>query len=327
MFIDEVIVKLKAGKGGDGSKSFLHLPHKPKGGPDGGDGGRGGNIYLVGNKNLESLQPFNHKKEFVAENGERGKSKKMHGRHADDLYIDAPLGTQLSEIDPNTNQEYPLLEITEEKSYQIVKGGRGGWGNVHFASPINRAPKFALAGLAGEEKIVKLNLKMIADVGLIGLPNAGKSTLLSVISSARPKIADYAFTTLEPNLGVVKSHTRNFIVADLPGLIEGASEGKGLGLKFLKHIEKTQLLVHLIDINSEDISAAYKVVRHELETYSPKLAQKPEIIVLSKSDSVRPNHQVKGNTKYDLRLSAVSHQNLVKLLNLIENHLALTTKT
>jgi GTP-binding protein len=318
MFVDEIIVKFKAGKGGDGSKSFLHLPHLPKGGPDGGDGGKGGSIYLVGNPNLESLQSFNHKKSFEAENGEYGLGRKKHGKNAEDLYVHVPIGTEVIEINPKNDQEYLLFEVSTPKEHLLVKGGRGGWGNVHFASPTNQAPKFAVPGQAGEEKTVKLNLKMIADVGLIGLPNAGKSTLLSVISDARPKIADYAFTTLEPNLGVVHGQQKNLIVADLPGLIEGASSGKGLGLKFLKHIEKTKIVVHLIDINSDDIDRDYRLVRHELESYSRALKEKPEIVVLSKADTKPESAWPKTNLKYDLAISAAAHQNLEQLIKLLE---------
>ncbi len=287
MITDEAKIHIVAGKGGDGAISFRHEKYVPKGGPDGGDGGKGGDIYLICSGNTHTLTDYARKKQWQAENGENGRPKKQTGKNAEDLELPVPLGTivKIQNLNFKSQNDGIIYDFIKEGDKLLVaKGGRGGWGNTHFATAVHQTPYIAKRGLNGEEKEIHLELKLIADVGLIGLPNAGKSTLLSVISNARPKIADYPFTTLEPNLGVARYHDKEFVVADIPGLIEGASQGKGLGIKFLKHLERTKILVHLIDINSSDIENDYRVIREELKAWSKNLAEKTEIIVLNKAD-------------------------------------------
>ena len=286
---------------------FFHLGH----------GGHGGDIYLIPDKNQNTLNKYAHIKQIKADDGEPGTERKRHGKAAADTLFKLPYGTSVFEIDPKTDKEYFLYDVTDAPIL-LVHGGRGGWGNTHFVSPVNQAPDFAVPGTPGEEKLIKLNLKFIADVGLIGLPNAGKSTLLAAISNASPKIGDYAFTTIEPNLGFVEGKTKSFVVADLPGLIEGASKGRGLGIKFLKHIEKTKILVHLIDPTVENIDQSYKTIKTELKSYSPDLAKKKELIVFSKSD-LQTN--VKSKLKPDLPISAKTRDGLSELLQKIEDNL------
>lgn len=291
MLTDEAKILVTAGKGGDGAISFRREKYVPKGGPDGGDGGKGGDIYLICSGNTHTLTDYARKKEWRASNGENGRSKKQTGKNAEDLLLPVPPGTvaklksQMSNVKTAEEITIDILEIG--RKILVARGGRGGWGNVHFATAVHQTPFIAKRGLLGEEKEISLELKLIADVGLIGLPNAGKSTLLSHISNARPKIAAYPFTTLEPNLGVARYHDKEFVVADIPGLIEGASRGKGLGVKFLKHVERTKTLVHLVDINSTDIEKDYQVIRGELNAWSKTLASKHEIIVLNKADSMQ----------------------------------------
>ncbi len=291
MITDEVTIKVKAGKGGDGSASLRREKYIPKGGPDGGDGGNGGNIVFITDYNLNTLNYYATYKQFKAKNGENGGKKKCHGANADDLILKVPLGTiiyqEVSDKEQGLSKKYEkLTDLTEKDQVFIAaKGGRGGWGNVHFATSTHQTPKEFNPGKPGQEKILKLELQMIADVGLIGLPNAGKSTLISVISAARPKIANYPFTTLEPNLGVAKAPDGyDFVIADIPGLIAGASKGKGLGDKFLRHIKRTKILVHLIDAASVDMLKDYKTIRKELELFDEKLAKKKEILIISKID-------------------------------------------
>lgn len=281
MFIDEVKISIKAGKGGDGVVSFRRERYVPKGGPDGGDGGDGGSVILEADRNLSDLSLFNQIKKFKAESGQNGMTKKMKGKDGEDLILKVPLGTQVYENDL-------LVEdiLKHDQRIILAEGGRGGWGNQHFATSIKQAPKWSKQGLPGQTRLLRLELKTIADIGLVGLPNAGKSTLLSVLTSARPKIANYPFTTLAPNLGAIKAKDRTIIIADIPGLIEGASEGKGLGDKFLRHIERTKTILHVIDAGSEDIKRDYKTIRSELELFSKKLAKKREIVVLNKSDII-----------------------------------------
>jgi len=278
---DEAIIRIWAGKGGDGAVSFRHEKYAPKGGPDGGDGGTGGDVFFICDNNTHTLLDFARKKEWQAEDGQNGKKKRQHGRDGKDLFLRVPPGTVLK-LDNRIIHDFTKID----EKILIARGGRGGWGNVHFATATRQAPFFAKKGEQGEGKTLKLELKLIADVGLIGLPNSGKSTLLARISNARPKIADYPFTTLEPNLGVVRHHDKQFVVADIPGLIEGASRGKGLGVKFLRHTERTTALVHLIDINSEHIVQDYQTIRQELGEWSKELLQKKEIVVLSKADTM-----------------------------------------
>lgn len=283
MIIDEVKINVEAGRGGDGHVSFRREKYVPKGGPDGGDGGKGGNIIFRANSSVDTLSNFAMKKNFKAEDGKPGSTSLKSGHSGEDLVLEVPPGTMI--INEETGQK--IVDIIDKSAEIIIaKGGRGGWGNVHFKSATNQAPLEFNPGEPGQKFDLKLELKLIADVGLIGFPNAGKSTLLSHISQARPKIADYPFTTLEPQLGVVDYHDRHFVIADIPGLIEGASGGKGLGHKFLKHIERTKILAHMIDINEPDITHSYKTIRQELKKYSKILSIKPEIIVINKIDTI-----------------------------------------
>lgn len=314
MFIDETKIYVSAGKGGDGSVSFRHEKYVPKGGPDGGDGGDGGDVILMADLHASDLSDFNRIRKFKAEDGQNGMGQKMHGKNGEDLPLKVPTGTQ---IFVGKKLIWDMTKIND--SFVVAKGGQGGWGNVHFSSSIKQAPKWSKKGLPGANAALSLELKMIADVGLIGLPNAGKSTLLSVISNAKPKIAEYPFTTLEPNLGVIKGLDKNIIVADIPGLIEGASSGKGLGDRFLKHVERTNLLVHIIDINSDDIMRDYKVIRGELNAFSKKLSRKKEIVVLSKVDTLDASHIKKIEKKFKeinpIIISGPSHKGIKDLIN------------
>jgi len=282
MFIDEVKISLKAGKGGDGLVSFRREKFVPKGGPDGGDGGDGGDVIFVASRHLSDLSLFNREKKFSAESGQNGMTQKKKGKNGQDLVLEVPLGTQLY----SDTGKILIDLVSDDQSFVIAKGGSGGWGNQHFATSIKQTPRWSKMGLEGENKRIIVELKTIADVGIIGLPNAGKSTLLSVLSNAKPKIADYPFTTLEPNLGAIKDKDRTIIVADIPGLIEGAHRGRGLGYKFLKHIERTKILIHLIDGLSVEPLLDYKTVRVELDKFSKKLSDKLEIVVINKADSI-----------------------------------------
>ncbi len=290
MFCDQTKVLFTAGKGGNGCVSFRREKFIARGGPDGGDGGKGGNITLIADMNLNTLTDFRTKKRFAADCGQQGMGKDMHGANAEDLILRVPIGTLV--MDPNTRRVYEDLN-EDQQEYVIVKGGQGGKGNARFASSVFQAPRFAEVGEPGEEIELLLELQMIADIGLIGLPSAGKSTLISVISNAKPKIADYPFTTLIPNLGLVevgKATNTNikdsFVVADIPGLIEGAHKGKGLGDEFLKHVERTKVLLHLIDVNEKDIVEGYKTINEELKKFDKNLLKKPQIVVLNKIDTI-----------------------------------------
>ncbi len=282
-FVDQVTVKVAAGDGGNGHVSFRKEKFVDKGGPDGGDGGNGGNVIIRSSNNQDTLASFRYHKEIVAGNGQPGSKNNRHGKSADDRFVDVPVGTSIYQ------DSDLIVDLTKNhQEFIIAKGGKGGFGNAHFVSSKRQAPRFAEKGLPGEKFTFLFELKLIADVGLVGLPNAGKSTLLSVISNAKPEIADYPFTTLTPNLGVVDFKGKTYLFADIPGLIEGASDGKGLGHGFLKHVERTRLMLHLIDINSADISADYKLIRNELKSYSKNLASKKEIVVLTKIESLAP---------------------------------------
>ena len=284
-FIDEAIITVQSGDGGRGCVSFRREKFIPRGGPDGGDGGKGGDVILEAASQKRTLYFFRYRKDFKAKKGASGQGKRKAGKHGDDLVIQIPVGTVISDAD--TGQVIKDFTKPGEK-YIIARGGRGGRGNARFKTSTNRAPRFAQPGETGEILKFKLDLKFLADVGIIGLPNAGKSTLISVISSANPKTGSYPFTTLVPNLGVVKTDWGEpFVVADIPGLIEGAHKGTGLGIKFLRHIERTSILIHLIDSSSIDPAdplKSYKIVNKELEMYSRELAQKPQIVVLNKLD-------------------------------------------
>jgi GTPase len=281
-FIDYVKIFMRSGKGGGGSAHLHRAKGRPKGGPDGGDGGRGGHIILKGNPQLWTLLHLKYRKHIFAEDGKNGGESQSTGATGQDQVLEVPLGTVAK--DPETGEI--LAEITEADQLQILlPGGRGGRGNVHFKSPTNQTPRYAQPGEEGIEKPVILELKVLADVGLVGFPNAGKSTLLSVISEAKPEIADYAFTTLTPNLGVVSYYDyRSFVVADIPGIIEGASEGKGLGHRFLRHIERNAVLLFLIPADAKDVKKEYKILLKELKKFNPELLLKQRVIAISKSD-------------------------------------------
>jgi GTP-binding protein len=281
-FIDRAVVRVVAGTGGSGAASFARFKYVPKGGPDGGDGGRGATIYLRGDANLATLLDYRYRSEWKAERGQHGKGKTMTGASGNDLYLPVPPGTEVR--DAVTGELIgEVLKAGDE--LLVAKGGRGGRGNARFATATHQAPREWEPGEEGQDRQIELILKLIADVGLVGEPNAGKSSLLAAISAARPKIANYPFTTLEPNLGVVGlSDSRSFVVADIPGIIEGAHEGKGLGLKFLQHVERTRVLAFLIPVDSPDPQGVYEGLRHEVRAYSEQLYEKPHVVVLSKRD-------------------------------------------
>lgn len=287
MFIDEAEIEVKAGNGGNGAVTFRREKYVPKGGPSGGNGGKGGDVIIQAFGNLNTLLDFKYKRKYIAGNGAIGGSSLKDGKSGKDILIKVPVGTIIKESDT----QKILADLNQDgKSIVAAKGGKGGKGNSNFATPTNQAPRFAEKGKPGESKIITLELKLIADVGIVGFPNAGKSTLISVISAAKPKIADYPFTTLEPNLGIVQyKDFKSFTVADIPGIIEGAHKGKGLGLKFLRHIERTKILLFLIEITSENIEKDFKILLNELKQYSKKLAERKKLIALSKSDLLNKN--------------------------------------
>lgn len=284
MFIDKVEIYVKAGNGGNGCVSFHREKYVSHGGPDGGDGGHGGNIILRIESGSNTLFAYKNRRKFIAENGEDGKTGKKHGSTASDLILPVPAGTVVRDA----KSGLVIKDMSDCEDYILCKGGKGGWGNRHFATPTKQIPRYAKLGMKGEEKTVILELKMLADVGLVGLPSAGKSSILSVISSAKPKIAAYHFTTLSPNLGVVNyDGNKGFVCADIPGLIEGASEGAGLGLDFLRHIDRCRMLLHVVDISGTESTepiADIEAINKELEKYNPELALRPRIIVANKID-------------------------------------------
>ncbi len=283
MFIDRVVIELRSGKGGDGRISFLREKNRPRGGPDGGNGGKGGSIFLRASKNINTLFNFRHSKVFSAADGENGDIKNQYGKNAMDVYIDVPVG---SVIFLEENHKF-VCDLNEDgKTILICKGGRGGRGNACFKNPRNKAPKIAENGLPGERKRIIIELKLLADVGIIGFPSVGKSTFISCVTNCKAEIADYNFTTLIPNLGVVSKNNQSFVLADMPGLIEGAHQGKGLGLNFLRHIERTKILIHMVDMDSErDPYNDYLVINKELEEYKMHLIDRPQIVVASKVDN------------------------------------------
>ena len=283
-FIDEARISVKAGDGGNGCISFRHEKYVPKGGPDGGNGARGGSVIIRSDRQLNTLLDFRYKRHYRAERGENGRSKNQEGKSGKDELIRVPCGTLIREAVKGK----PIADLVNNGDEVVIaRGGRGGRGNQEFATPTNQAPRFAEPGTKGEERELLLELKLLAEVGLVGFPNAGKSTLISVISSAKPKIADYPFTTLVPNLGLVRfAEGKSFVVADIPGLIEGAHEGKGLGIQFLRHIERTRVLVFLIESMSEDPKEDYKVLLNELTSFKSAIARKKKIVVLTKTDTI-----------------------------------------
>ncbi len=285
-FLDQAKIYIRSGNGGAGSVSFRREKFIPNGGPDGGDGGRGGHVWIEAVDGLNTLIDYRYQQHFKAQTGHHGQGRQMHGAKGEDVVLKVPVGTQVLDEDKET----VLLDMDEPgKLVKLLSGGNGGWGNVHFKGPVNQAPRHANPGQEGQEKWIWLRLKLIADVGLAGLPNAGKSTFLAAASAARPKIADYPFTTLTPNLGVVDlSSTERFVIADIPGLIEGASEGAGLGTRFLGHVERTASLIHLVDGTQNDVAAAWRTIRTELEAYGEGLGDKVEILALNKIDALSP---------------------------------------
>lgn len=286
MFADRAKIIIKSGKGGNGAVTFRREPFVPEGGPDGGDGGRGGDVVFVADRNLRTLMDFRYKRKYEAENGQDGMKKKRFGKAGEDLIIKVPMGTIV--IDEETG--LIMKDLTENgQSFVAAKGGKGGRGNVHFKNSVRQAPNFAEAGGEAKERKVILEMKLIADVGLVGFPNVGKSSLLSMATSAQPKIANYHFTTIDPNLGVVDIFDDSFVMADIAGIIEGASEGLGLGFRFLKHIERTKVLIHVVDVSGSegrDPKDDFDKINKELEAYSPKILKKPQIVAANKIDMI-----------------------------------------
>ena len=329
-FIDEAVIEISSGDGGNGCLSFRREKFIPKGGPDGGDGGKGGNINFIAKESLHTLQDFKLKRKYKAKNGQQGKGKNMHGKDGEDTILEVPLGTILI----NDETDELLCDLTKSNQvYTAVMGGKGGLGNARFKTSTNRAPRKITEGKLGDIVKVRLELKVLADVGLLGKPNAGKSTLISKISSAKPKIADYPFTTLSPNLGVVKINSySSFVVADIPGLIPGASEGIGLGIDFLKHLSRVQILLHLIDVEDGDlkkIKKDYDDINKELEGFSDELNKKEQWVVISKIDKISENKikQIKKEAKKLFSrknvfyISSISGLGLKKIIFSIGNRL------
>ncbi len=326
MFIDFVEIKLKAGDGGNGAVAFRREKYVPKGGPSGGNGGRGGSIYFVTNDNLLTLLDFKYNLKFFAEDGVAGSNSLKDGRSGNDIIVQVPVGTIIKDSDSNE-----VLFDLDEKDMKVLvcAGGKGGRGNSNFATPTNQTPRYAENGTSGEAKNVVLELKLLADVALVGFPNAGKSTLISVISAAKPKIADYPFTTLTPNLGIVKyGDFKSFVVADIPGLIEGAHKGKGLGIQFLKHIERTKILLMLIDSMSDDYQRDFDILRKELKSYSKELGKKKLIVAFSKLDVYDDEtieeikqRKIKGYRGKPLLFSSISGYGIPELLDTLWKNL------
>jgi GTP-binding protein len=318
MFVDTASVTIQAGRGGDGAVSFRRELYIDKGGPDGGDGGKGGDVIFEASENLNTLIDFRYKPELKAEPGDRGSKQKMHGKSGSDKIVKVPVGTIIR------RDGITIADLVKHgQQVVIAHGGDGGFGNTHFKSSVRQTPRLAEKGEAGETFIADLELKLLADVGLVGLPNAGKSTFLSVVTNARPEIADFAFTTLTPNLGVATIDDANLLIADIPGLIEGAAEGKGLGDQFLRHVERTAVLLHLVDAYSNDIAADYQTIRDELRKYSEELASRPEIIALTKIDGLDDDmikmqtesvKKVASKKAKIMAISSTAHKGLTELL-------------
>ncbi len=297
-FLDQVKIYVKAGNGGDGSPSFRREKFVEYGGPDGGDGGSGGSVILKTEQNLNTLIDYRYQQHHKAKRGDNGSGQNRTGKGGDDLILKVPIGTQVFEED-NKTLIYDFIKINEE--FIVAKGGKGGLGNTRFKSSTNRAPRKFTKGTSGEEFVIWLQLKTIADIGIIGLPNAGKSSLLAAITNANPKIANYQFTTLNPNLGVANYDNREVTIADIPGLVEGAHKGTGLGIQFLKHIERCKSLLHLIDVTNKDLKKSYKQIKNELKSYNSKISKKRELVVLNKTDLINNsdlNKIIKDFSKY-----------------------------
>ena len=328
MFVDTAKIRIKAGDGGNGACTFHREKYVNAGGPDGGDGGKGGNVVFVGDTNINSLIDFKYRKRYIAENGKNGSGSNMTGKSAPDLVIKVPVGTLIREAGTGRI----LADISDKEPHIVAKGGKGGWGNQHFASATRQIPKFAKPGFPGEEFEVTLELKLLADVGLVGFPNVGKSTLISVVSAAKPEIANYPFTTLTPVLGVVKMDAGNsFVMADIPGLIEGASEGVGLGHDFLRHVERCRLILHIVDISATDGRDPiddYKQINYELEKFNPELAKRPQIVALNKADaSIEEmieefNEFAEENGFKTYLISAATGEGVKELINAVAAELA-----
>ena len=325
-FLDQVKIYIKAGNGGDGSPSFRREKFIEYGGPDGGDGGKGGSVILKAERNLNTLIDFRYQQHHKAKRGENGAGQKRTGKSGEDLILKVPLGTQVFEED-NKTLIYDFTKISEE--FIAAAGGKGGLGNTRFKSSTNRAPRKFTKGTQGEEFTIWLQLKTIADIGIIGLPNAGKSSLLASVTNANPKIANYQFTTLNPNLGVASYDNKEITIADIPGLVEGAHKGTGLGIQFLKHIERCKSLLHLIDITSEDLKKSYQQVKSELKKYSNKLTKKKELIVLNKIDLIdekEVNHIIKDfkkNTKSEvIAVSTFNKSSVSKIKSKLLNYVS-----
>ena len=319
-FIDYVKILCRSGKGGAGSRHFHRAKYLPKGGPDGGNGGRGGHIILKGNRNMWTLLPLRYQRHIFATDGERGGENRSTGKDGEDRIIEVPVGTVVFDADSG---EF-LCEVTEDgQEVKLLRGGKGGLGNWNFATATNRAPRYAQPGQPAIEKTVVLELKLLGDVGLVGFPNAGKSTLLSAMSAAKPKIADYPFTTMEPSLGIVDYRDgKSFVMADIPGIIEGASEGKGLGLRFLRHIERNAVLLFLIPADSDDIKRDYEILLKELKEFNPELGDKGRVLAISKSDLL--DDELRDEISKELPegiptvfISAVTGQGLTELKDLL----------
>ncbi len=321
-FIDKAKIKISSGKGGNGVVAWRREKFVDRGGPAGGDGGKGGSVYLIADEGLSTLLDFTYRSIFKADNGENGFKKSMHGKSAKDLYIKVPTGTIVKDLKSGNI----IADLTKhEQTVMVAKGGRGGRGNTHFCTPQNRAPQYCEPGEPGIERELQLELKLLADVGLLGMPNAGKSTFISRVSAAKPKIADYPFTTIVPNLGVVKKHSADgYVIADIPGLIEGASEGIGLGHDFLRHVERCRFLLHIVDGTEEDPIKNYEIINNELAKYSEKLANLYQIVAINKIDSIteeRLNDLKQEFEKLGIEvfcISAVTGQNLEELKNELE---------
>ncbi len=315
-FIDYVKIFFHSGKGGAGSAHLQRTAQDPKAGPDGGDGGKGGDVILRGNRNHWTLLHLRYTKHMIAEDGGNGSANQCFGKNGDNIYVEVPLGTVVK--DPETGEF--LGEVTEDgQEYIIMKGGRGGQGNVHFKTPTRQTPRFAQPGEEGTEGWLALELKVLADVGLVGFPNAGKSTLISVLSNAKPKIADYPFTTLKPNLGMVAYRDyKSFVIADIPGIIQGASEGKGLGLRFLRHIERNAILLFMVPCTSDSIKKEYKILLNELKSYNPELLDKKRILAITKCDLISESELKKKQKKVPsdvevIFISSLTNKNLMPL--------------
>lgn len=329
MFVDIAKAYFRAGKGGDGAVAFHREKYVANGGPDGGDGGSGGNVILKVDDHMSTLVEFKYKKKYIAENGENGGGKRCSGKRGKDIVVKVPRGTLVYEAESGAL----IKDMSDDEPFVICNGGRGGWGNQHFATATRQAPRFAKPGLPGEELAVRLELKLLADVGLAGFPNVGKSTLLSVVSAARPKIANYHFTTITPNLGVVRVDDEfSYVMADIPGIIEGASEGAGLGHQFLRHIDRCRLIVHIVDVSGSEGRNPiedFEAINQELEMYSPQLASRPQIVAANKCDLVYDREQIDSFRSYIegkgykfFEMSAATRQGVDALTNCIAEELS-----